>query len=147
MYFDYFPRKIYVQPHKWKALAETFWIIWLKIGLSLRITKIRTSPLFFKIDPCSATSMESSRRNHFNYMAEYSPTLKNNQNVYYHRFIFTPKTTPQNECFVFVVYLCVHIGHMTKVPVQKQKRKKTYFCWPNRVCVVPSRFLHCDFLR
>jgi len=31
--------------HQWKALAETFWMIWLNIGLSWKITKILTTPV------------------------------------------------------------------------------------------------------
>jgi len=33
----------YIQPHEWKALAETFRLIWLYIYLSLK--KIRTTPV------------------------------------------------------------------------------------------------------
>ena len=36
--------------------------------------------LFFKIDLCSTTSMESSRRDLLNDMAEHKSILKNNQN-------------------------------------------------------------------
>ena len=36
--------------------------------------------------------MESSRRDLFNDMAQHTSTLKNNQNTYYFRFRFTPKT-------------------------------------------------------
>jgi len=38
-------RWTYVQPHHWKALAETFWMMWLIIGLSWKITKLRTTPV------------------------------------------------------------------------------------------------------
>jgi len=48
--------------------------------------------LFVKIDLCSATSMESSRRDLLNDMAEHRSTLKNNQNTNYLRCIFTLKT-------------------------------------------------------
>jgi len=47
---------------------------------------------FFKIDLCSATSMESSRQDLLNDMAEQRSILKTNQNTYYPRFSFTPKT-------------------------------------------------------
>ena len=57
-------------------------MIWLNIGLSWKITKIRSTPLFFKIELCSATSMESSRRDLFNNMAEHRPIFKNNQNTH-----------------------------------------------------------------
>jgi len=40
-----------VQPHQWKALAETFWMIWLNIGLSWIIIKVRTNPVLFS-RPC-----------------------------------------------------------------------------------------------
>jgi len=48
--------------------------------------------LFFKIGLCSSTSMESSRRDLSNDVAEHGPILKNNQNTYHSRFGFTPKT-------------------------------------------------------
>jgi len=38
---------------------------------------------FFNIDLCSATSIESSRRDLLNDMAEHRPILKNNQNTHY----------------------------------------------------------------
>jgi len=41
----------------------------------------------------SATSMESSRRDPQNDMAEHRFILKNNQNTYYPRFILIPKTS------------------------------------------------------
>jgi len=53
------------------------------MGLSWNITKIRTTPLFFKIDLCSATSMESSRRDLLNDMAEHRPILKHDKNTHY----------------------------------------------------------------
>jgi len=34
-----------VQPHLWKALAETFRMICLNISLSLKIAKIRSTPV------------------------------------------------------------------------------------------------------
>jgi len=52
-------------------------------GLSWKITKIRNTPLFLKIDLFSATSMESSRRDRSNDMAEHRPILKNNQETHY----------------------------------------------------------------
>ena len=92
-----------VQAHQWKALNETFRMIWLNIGLSRKITKIRITPLFFKIDLCSATSMESSRRDLLNDMAEHRPISKNNQNMNHLRFGFTPKAViiPHNGFFCF----------------------------------------------
>ena len=33
-----------VQPYRWKALAETFLMIWLNIGLSWKITTVRSTP-------------------------------------------------------------------------------------------------------
>jgi len=41
---------------------------------------------------CSATSMESSRGDLLNDMAEHRPILKNNQNTYKPRLGFTPIT-------------------------------------------------------
>ena len=55
--FGIFSTWTHVQPHQWKALSETFWMIWLDVGLSWKIAKIRTTPLFFKIDLCSATTI------------------------------------------------------------------------------------------
>jgi len=55
-------------------------MIRLNINLSWNITEIRTTPLFLKIDLCSATSMESSRKDLLNDMAEHRCTLKNVEN-------------------------------------------------------------------
>ena len=49
--------------------------------------------LFFKISPRSSTSMEISRRDLFNDMAEHRQILKNNQNTYHPRFSFTLKSS------------------------------------------------------
>jgi len=48
--------------------------------------------VIFNIDPCSATSIKSSRRDLLNDMAQHRPILNNNQNTYHPRFGFTPKT-------------------------------------------------------
>ena len=61
-------------------------MIWLNISPSGKITKIRTCPLLFKIDLCSATSMESFRRNLLNDMVERRFMLKNNLNTYHLSF-------------------------------------------------------------
>jgi len=58
----------------------------------LEIYKNTHYSFIFKIDLCSATSMESSRRDLLNDMAKHTSTLKNNQHTYYPRFSFTPKT-------------------------------------------------------
>jgi len=58
---------------------------------SWKITKIRTTPLFFKIDLYSAISMECSRWDLLNDMAEHRSILKNNRNTYHPYFGFTPK--------------------------------------------------------
>jgi len=47
---------------------------------------------FFKIDLCSAISMEISCRDLFNDMAEHTAILKKFQNTYHPRFSFIPKT-------------------------------------------------------
>jgi len=44
---SYFSRYRYVQPHHWKALAGTFWMIWLNKGLSWKLTNIRTTLCWF----------------------------------------------------------------------------------------------------
>ena len=44
------------------------------------------------MDLCSATSIESSRRDLLNDMAEHTHILKNRRNMYYLRFSFTPKS-------------------------------------------------------
>ena len=67
-------------------------MIWLNIGLSLKITEIRSIPLFSKIDLCSATSMEGSRQDGSNDMAQHRPISKNNQNMHNKRVGFEPKT-------------------------------------------------------
>ena len=48
--------------------------------------------LFYNIGLCSATSMESSRRDLLNDTADHESTLKNNKNTFYLRFSFTPIT-------------------------------------------------------
>ena len=48
-----------------------------------KITKILRTPLFFKTDLCSATSMGSSRRDILKHMGEHRSILKNNQNTHY----------------------------------------------------------------
>jgi len=53
--------------------------------------KIHTTPLFFKIDLCSATSMESSRHDLSNDVAEHRPGLKYIQITHCYCVIFTPK--------------------------------------------------------
>jgi len=57
----------------------------------LKITKIRTTPLFFQVDLCLATSMESSRRDLLNDMADHTRILKNNQNMYKPVLVSLPK--------------------------------------------------------
>ena len=54
--------------------------------------------VIFQDSLCSATSMESSRRDVLNDMAEHRPTLKNNQNTSYLR-IFSHHCILQNGCF------------------------------------------------
>ena len=79
-------------------------MIWLNIGLSRKITKIRTTPLFYEAELSLATSMESSRRDLLNDMAEHRPILKNNRNTHQ---VSHPKpiySIPQNGVFVFTVY-------------------------------------------
>jgi len=48
--------------------------------------------------------MESSRRELLNYMAEHKSILKNDQNTYGLRFIFTPKNNIKVVSFVCVSY-------------------------------------------
>ena len=64
-------------------LKRVEWVVWL----------------FFNIDLCSATSIESSDGDLLNDMTEHKPILKNNQNTYQPRFGLTPKnryTIPKN---------------------------------------------------
>jgi len=61
--------------------------------------------LVVNIDLCSATSMESSRRDLLNDLAEHRPIMKINQNTYHPRFSFTPKTDkafPKMGVFYFI---------------------------------------------
>jgi len=58
-------------------------MMWLIIGLSWKITKIRTIPLLFETKICSATSMECFCRDLLNDMADHGLSLKNNQNTHY----------------------------------------------------------------
>ena len=69
----YFSSLTNVQPHQSKALVESFQMIWLNKGPSSKIIKIHPTPLFFKIDLCSATLMESSHRVLLIDMAEHRP--------------------------------------------------------------------------
>ena len=46
-YFYYFLRQTYVQPYQWRAHFETFRTLWLNIGPSLKILKIRTTTALF----------------------------------------------------------------------------------------------------
>ena len=59
---------------------------------------------FFNIDQCSATSMESSRQDLLNDIAENNSFLKNNQNTYHPRFGFIPQK-------VFFSVLVRHLRH------------------------------------
>ena len=75
-----------------KPLLSTFWGLYIPNSVLSRsrffarcqyfhwhgskITKIRTTTSFFKVDLCSATSMESSRRHLLNGMAEHRSILK-----------------------------------------------------------------------
>jgi len=91
-YFGNFSKKTYVQPRQWTAFAETFRMIWLNIGLSCKIIKIRTTRLFFMINLCSATPMASSRRDLSNDRDEHRLILKNNQYSYHPSSGFAPLT-------------------------------------------------------
>jgi len=44
-YFGYFSRWAYVQPYDSKGLVDSFTLMWLNIGLSWKITEIRTNPV------------------------------------------------------------------------------------------------------
>ena len=79
-------------------------MMWLNIGLSRKITKIRLTPLFYEIGLCSATSIESSRRDLLTDVAEHGPIFQNNPNTFNPRFGFTPKTGMPKRGFVFTVY-------------------------------------------
>jgi len=57
-------------------------MMWLNRSI-LEKSKIRTSPTFFMIDLCSATSMDSSRRDLLNDTAEHRSIFENNQNTHY----------------------------------------------------------------
>jgi len=73
------------------------------------MTKIRTSPLFLKIGLCSASSMESSRRDLLINMTEHKPILKNNQNTFRPRFGFTPKTGIGFPKRMFIIIIIIII--------------------------------------
>jgi len=58
------------------------------------------------IDLCSATLFKKSRRKLSIDVPEHRSILKNNQNTYYSRFSFTPKTGKQlrlKQVFVFIL--------------------------------------------
>jgi len=58
-------------------------MIWLNMCLAWKLTKKRTTTSFFKISVCSATSIESSRRDLLNDMAEHVSSMKNKQDAHY----------------------------------------------------------------
>jgi len=71
--------------------------------------KIRTTPFFFKIDLCSATSIESSRRDLLNDMAEHRLILKNEQNTFPFWFhIQNRYSIPRNGVFIFIMLYTVN---------------------------------------
>jgi len=77
------------------------------------------------IDLCSATSMESSRRDLLNDMAEHHSILKNNQNTY-PLIIFTPKTGTLKQmfdyyCLVYLNLLSLHSSWRRKVEHKRWK--------------------------
>jgi len=54
--------------------------------------------------------MGSSRRDLWNEMAERRPSLKNNRNTYYPRFLYTPKTRiPKNGVLFLLCNLTVNL--------------------------------------
>jgi len=68
----------------YETWIRNFRMIWLNTEhLSWKIAQIRNTPLLSKIDLCSATSTESSRRDLSNDMGEHGPILKNNQITHY----------------------------------------------------------------
>jgi len=72
----------------------------------LYLFRYETSREFLNMDLRWATSMESSRRDLSNDMAERRPILKNNQNRYHPCFGFTPKTGIAlfTQDFLFTVF-------------------------------------------
>jgi len=82
-------------------MRRPIWMIRLNIVLSLETTKICTTPLFFKICLCSATSIESSRRDLLNDMAERKVVLSWKISKNAPRFIFLPKTRKNSLKEVF----------------------------------------------
>jgi len=57
-------RPIYGQPHQWKALAESFWMIWFNVDLSQKITKTCTTSAFVS-HPKQVYRSPSNRRSVF----------------------------------------------------------------------------------
>jgi len=115
----------YVQPHQWKALVETFWMIWQNTCLSWKITKIRTTPLFFKIDICSATAMQSSRRDLLNYKAEHRSILKKENDL--PRFTSTFKTGKNSQKQLFCFYCVLWRSAFSPVVVQNRSLRSHLF--------------------
>jgi len=75
-------------------------------GLPRKITEIRTTPLVLEVDKCSATSMESSRRELSNDMVELRPALKNNHNTYYPCFKFHIQNMYRITRNEYLILLC-----------------------------------------
>jgi len=82
-------------PMKTGDLCWWSWKHWTEMSNPWHISKIHTTPLFFKIYPYSATSMESSRRDFLKYMTEHRPIFKNYQDTHGGHSI-APKTTSAN---------------------------------------------------
>jgi len=65
--------------------------------------------------------MESSRRDHLNGVAEHRSILKSNQNTYYTRFSFIPKTDrysiTKHGYFVFSVYRHIYKKYLSEVEI------------------------------
>jgi len=91
----------------------------------------------------SATSMESSRRDLSNDVAEHRHTLKNNQNTYYPRFSFipNPKQVQHSQKRVFCFY-CAHIfvpNVCSQLKVYKKKEKKCLVLCASHVAICNRR--------
>ena len=79
--------------------------------------KTRPGPLFFKTDLCSATSIESSRRDLLNHtgMVEHRSILTNNQKTLYPGLIFTPRHSRPKTGFCYVHFrLSNHIFYVVR---------------------------------
>ena len=102
---------------------------WLSIRLSWKIIEIRTTPLIFMVDLYSVISMESSCPDLLNDVAEHRYILKNNQDRFYPRFSFTPKTGIASPKTVVLFLPCIRTPMLIWGRLELTETNLTHFNW------------------